>query len=157
MIMNHSKHLMLAAVLPALGAAVLAGCFTVKTESEIKPIHITMDINLKVDKELDKTFADENLAKPQGKFVEVKNMLDRKVAGINANGLLEARSGATDDDKILIAESNARRTQKFAEISKSSGVSISAVQKRYAKQSRERIPEGSGVWYQNETGKWLQK
>ena len=50
------------------------GCFTVKTESEIKPIHITMDVNLKVDKELDKAFADENMAKPKGDFAEVKRL-----------------------------------------------------------------------------------
>lgn len=41
---------------------VLAGAFTagckIKTEHEIKPIHITMDVNLKVDKDLDDFFAD---------------------------------------------------------------------------------------------------
>ena len=31
----------------------MAGCFSVKTESEIKPIHITMDVILKVDKALE--------------------------------------------------------------------------------------------------------
>ena len=37
------------APLLALAAAfAICGCFTVKTESEIKPIHITMDVNLKV-------------------------------------------------------------------------------------------------------------
>lgn len=30
-----------------------AGCLSVKTEHEIKPIHITMDVNLKVQKELE--------------------------------------------------------------------------------------------------------
>ena len=134
-----------------------AGCFTVKTESEIKPIHITMDVNLKVDKELDKAFADENMVKPKGNFAEVKAMLDRKVAGVTNKAMLEARNGATDDDKILIAESNTRRLQKFTEISKSSGVGLESVQKRYAKQMRERIPAGSGVWYQDDSGKWLQK
>lgn len=29
------------------------GCFSIKTEHEIKPIHITMDVNLKVQKELE--------------------------------------------------------------------------------------------------------
>ncbi|MDD2456602.1 MAG: hypothetical protein PHG96_04325 [Kiritimatiellae bacterium] len=32
---------------------VVAGCLSVKTEHEIKPIHITMDVNLKVQKELE--------------------------------------------------------------------------------------------------------
>ena len=134
-----------------------AGCFTVKTESEIKPIHITMDVNLKVDKELDKAFADENMAKPKGDFAEIKALLDRKVAGINSKALLEARDGATDDDKILIAEANARKLKRFNQIAKDSGVSLDAVQKRSAKKLAEKIPAGSGVWLQAEDGTWSQK
>ena len=135
----------------------VAGCFTVKTESEIKPIHITMDINLKVDKELDKAFADENMKKPKGNFTEVKALLDRKVAGVTNKAMLEAREGATDDDKILIAESNARKLKRFNEIAKSSGVALEMVQKRSAKKFAEKIPAGSGVWLQAEDGSWNQK
>ena len=149
--LTHTTTLMLLASLTAIG------CISVKTESEIKPIHITMDVNLKVDKELDKAFADENHAKPKGNFKQVKDMLDRKVAGINAKALLEARSGASDDDKIMIAEENAKRVKRFTEIAKASGVAMEVVQKRYARQSRERIPAGSGVWYQNDAGDWQQK
>ena len=134
-----------------------AGCFTVKTESEIKPIHITMDVNLKVDKELDKAFADENMKKPQGDFKEIKALLDRKVAGINSKALLEARDGATDDDKIEIAEANARKLKRFNEIAKSSGVALETVQKRSAKKLAEKIPAGSGIWIQAEDGTWSQK
>ena len=142
-----------------VSAALLSapGCFTVKTESEIKPIHITMDVNLKVDKELDKAFADENMAKPKGDFAEIKSMLDRKVAGINAKALLEPREGATDDDKILIAESNSRKLKRFNQIAKDSGVALEAVQKRSAKKLAEKIPAGSGVWLQSEDGTWSQK
>ena len=134
-----------------------AGCFTVKTESEIKPIHITMDVNLKVDKELDKAFANEDMKKPQGDFKEIKAMLDRKAAGINSKALLEARDGATDDDKILIAESNAKKLKRFNQIAKDSGVALEAVQKRSAKKLAEKIPAGSGVWLQAEDGTWSQK
>ena len=134
-----------------------AGCFTVKTESEIKPIHITMDVNLKVDKELDKAFADENMKKPKGNFTEVKALLDRKVAGVTNKAMLEARDGATDDDKITIAESNARKLKRFNEIAKSSGVALETVQKRSAKKFAEKIPAGSGVWLQAEDGSWFQK
>ena len=145
---------------PLLVAATVlsaAGCFTVKTESEIKPIHITMDVNLKVDKELDKAFANEDMKKPQGDFKEIKAMLDRKVAGINSKALLEARDGATDDDKILIAEANARKLKRFNQIAKDSGVALEAVQKRSAKKLAEKIPAGSGVWLQSENGSWSQK
>ena len=145
---------------PLLVSAALlsaAGCFTVKTESEIKPIHITMDVNLKVDKELDKAFANEDMKKPQGDFKEIKALLDRKVAGINSKALLEARDGATDDDKILIAEANARKLKRFNQIAKDSGVALEAVQKRSAKKIAEKIPSGSGVWLQSEDGTWSQK
>lgn len=33
--------------------SVAGGCLSIKTEHEIKPIHITMDVNLKVQKELE--------------------------------------------------------------------------------------------------------
>jgi hypothetical protein len=37
----------------------LGGCFTVKTEPiEVKPIHITVDVNVKVDRALDDFFGD---------------------------------------------------------------------------------------------------
>jgi len=141
------------------GAALLAfaGCFTVKTESEVKPIHITLDINLKVDKELDKAFADESMAKPKGQFAEIKRLLDRQVAGVTKEAMLVARQGATDDDKILIAEANAKRAKRFDEIAKSSGVSLSAVQKRSLRRFEEKVPAGSGVWIQHEGGNWYQK
>ena len=152
--MNNSTRLTILASASLLAAV---GCISVKTENEIKPIHITMDINLKVDKEIDKAFADENQAKPQGAFKPVKEMLDRKVAGVNNKAMLEARAGATDDDKILIAESNARKMKRLSVIAKDSGVVLEAVQKRSAKKFVEKIPVGSGVWYQDEAGTWLQK
>ena len=133
------------------------GCISVKTESEIKPIHITMDVNLKVDKELDKAFSDENMKKPQGDFTAIKSLLDRKVAGVTNKALLEARAGATDDDKITIAEANTRKLKRMNEIAKSSGVALEAVQKRSAKKFQEKIPAGSGVWIQDESGAWSQK
>ncbi len=34
------------------------GCLSMKSEHEVKPIHITMDINLKVDRELDRYFGE---------------------------------------------------------------------------------------------------
>lgn len=40
----------------------LAGCLTVKTEHKIEPIHITVDVNLKIQKELDNFFADLDAA-----------------------------------------------------------------------------------------------
>lgn len=42
-------------LLLALG---LGGCLTVRTEHKVEPIHITIDVNLKVQRELDNFFAD---------------------------------------------------------------------------------------------------
>lgn len=141
----------------ALAAVCAAGCIQVKTESEIKPIHITMDVNLKVDKELDKAFADESQAKPKGDFAAVKAMLDRQAAGVTNRAMLEARDKATDADHLLIAESNARRLKRFSDVAKANGVSLEAVQRRHAAKMRERVPAGSGVWFQDDSGKWLQR
>ena len=143
-------HIMLAAA-----AVYAAGCIQVKTESEIKPIHITMDVNLKVDKDLDKAFADEDQQKPKGNYKAVKEMVDRKAAGFTNRAMLEERTGATDDDRILIAEENAKRMKRFSEIAKSNGTTLETVQKRYAAKIREKIPAGS--WYQDDAGKWQQK
>ena len=42
-----------------------AGCLRVKTDPvEIKPIHITVDVNLKVQKELNNFFGDIDAADP---------------------------------------------------------------------------------------------
>lgn len=137
-------------------AALLAGgCIQLKTESEIKPIHITMDVNLKVDKDLDSAFADENAQAPKGDFKVAKGLLDRRVAGITSLAMLEARSGATDDDKIAIADENVRRLKRFGEIAKKNGTSIETVQKRHVAKMREKVP--SGIWLQEDTGAWRQK
>jgi len=40
-------------LLPTVAVVSLCGCLSIKTEHEIKPIHITLDVNLKVQKELE--------------------------------------------------------------------------------------------------------
>lgn len=43
----------------ALGTLLLGGCLNVKTAPiEVKPIHITVDVNVKVEKALDDFFGD---------------------------------------------------------------------------------------------------
>ena len=62
----HRRYILTAA-LPFL----LAGCLNIKTEPiEVKPIHITVDVNVKVEKALDDFFGDldkqsTTLANPQ--------------------------------------------------------------------------------------------
>ena len=143
------------ALAAAAAACIAGGCIQVKTESEIKPIHITMDVNLKVDKDLDKAFADENNEKPKGNFKAVKAMVDRQAAGITNRAMLEERNGATDDDRLMIAEENARRMKRFGEVAKSNGTTIEVAQKRYAAKLREKL--SAGAWFQDDSSKWSQK
>lgn len=136
-------------------ALTTVGCLNIKTESEIKPIHITMDVNLKVDKELDKAFADENQQSTRGDFRVMKDLLSRQAAGVTNRAMLEARVGATDDDQIAIVEENAKRLKRFHEIAKSSGATLESVQKRQAAKLREKLP--AGTWLQSDAGAWAQK
>ena len=49
----------LSRVWPLLLSALVAGCVNVKTQPiEVKPIHITVDVNVKVDRALDDFFGD---------------------------------------------------------------------------------------------------
>lgn len=136
-------------------ALTTVGCLSIKTESEIKPIHITMDVNLKVDKELDQAFADENQQSTRGDFRVMKDLLSRQAAGVTNRAMLEARAGATDDDQIAIVEENAKRLKRFREIAKSSGATLESVQKRQAAKLREKLP--AGTWLQSDAGAWAQK
>lgn len=45
----------------AIGS-LFSGCFTIKTEHEVKPIQITVDVNLKVQRELDNIFGELDAA-----------------------------------------------------------------------------------------------
>lgn len=54
-----------------IAAASIAGCVNIKTENEIKPIevkpiHITVDINVKIDRALDDFFGDLDEAEKTG-------------------------------------------------------------------------------------------
>ncbi len=51
--MKRLRRRTLAVLLAASTGVVGGGCLSIKTEHEIKPIHITMDVNLKVQKDLE--------------------------------------------------------------------------------------------------------
>jgi len=51
--MKRLRGKVLTVLLSATAASLAGGCLSIKTEHEIKPIHITMDVNLKVQKELE--------------------------------------------------------------------------------------------------------
>jgi hypothetical protein len=46
-------------ILGLLASLMLSGCLSVRTEPiEVKPIHITVDVNVKIDRALDDFFGD---------------------------------------------------------------------------------------------------
>jgi hypothetical protein len=51
--MKRIRRGLLGAVLMGSAMSIVGGCLSIRTEHEIKPIHITMDVNLKVQKELE--------------------------------------------------------------------------------------------------------
>lgn len=51
--MRRMRRLILALLVSGVTVSVVGGCLSIKTEHEIKPIHITLDVNLKVQKELE--------------------------------------------------------------------------------------------------------
>jgi hypothetical protein len=53
----HPRPFALAACVTGLGAALFAGCVNVRTAPiEVKPIHITVDVNVKVERALEDFF-----------------------------------------------------------------------------------------------------
>jgi len=58
------------AVLSVSGLMLLFGCtshtITTKSEVEVKPMHITIDVNIKVDKALDDFFGDLDESEQKG-------------------------------------------------------------------------------------------
>lgn len=58
-------------IFPFLGLALLlGGCLSIKTQHEIKPVYITVDVNLKVQKELDNFFGDIDAASETRNYTE---------------------------------------------------------------------------------------
>ncbi len=51
--MRQKRNRAQAAGLLVFAMTLAGGCLSIKTEHEVKPIHITMDVNLKVQKELE--------------------------------------------------------------------------------------------------------
>ena len=140
-------------LLPAL-AALGAGCLAIKTEHEVKPIKISMDVNLKVDKELDSAIESEKRQKP-AYFDEIRRMQEEGKIGFDRNGSLVPRTELTAGESDTLEEAGAAWTTKLAEIAKKGGRSISEVRRSFAGKILERMP--AGTWYQDETGAWTQK
>ncbi len=156
----------------AIAGAILAGCTpTIKTQNEVtvKPIQVTIDVNLKVDEELNQSLASDAQNKTdqvskdmrerrRARRAKIKEWKTEKLIGENNRGLLEAR---TPDGKLsvpvqeAVAAENAERQQVFQTIATKRSLSADAVGERWAKRMAERAEKG--MLYQDAKGNWQEK
>ena len=146
--MNRTFFLLLAS------AALCAGCLAIKTEHEVKPIKIEMDVNLKVDKALDSAIENEQRQKP-AYFDKLQQMREEGKIGFDRHGSLVPRLELTGEEADTLEEATAAWTTKLAEIAKKEGKSIAEVRRGFAEKSFSRMR--AGTWYKDESGAWQQK
>ena len=147
--------------------ALIAGCHTshkievapTQHAVEIKPIHITLDINLKIDKEIDN--AEKRQQTQSSAWQERRPKIDAlKAAGTigEANtGLLAPVPGAALDATTfeLITAANTDRATMFRNIAESQNTTVEVVAKRRAARAFEDAATGHNV--QNADGTWTKK
>ena len=121
-----------------------------KTEHEVKPIEINMNINLKMDKQLEEIIAKEE--KPS-----IKALLDKGAIGIDNRAMLVPRGALSSAEFELVAEANARRKGRLETVAAENGETYDAAAAAAAEKFVGRIPEGKGVWYQTRDGDWVQR
>lgn len=152
---------------PAVIAAILAGCTpTIKTENEVtvRPIQITLDVNLRVDRELNRELnGSQSEIKPDPASSDVRERRrarrerilawkSAKLIGENNAGLLDARSELSEAVRRVVDEENADRKLVFEKIAASENLPIEAVAQRMSGRMNERTP--SGTWVQDAAGNW---
>ena len=134
----------------ALAAVALAGCLSVKTEHEVKPIEINMNINLKLDKQLEEMMANEE--KPS-----IRALMDKGAVGIDNKSLLVPKAELTSAEMEHLFEVNSKRKEHLAKMAEENGKTYDEVAAAAAAKMVERIPDGKGVWYQKADGTWTRK
>ena len=168
--MKYAKTILPAA---AVTAAILAGCTpTIKTENEvtIKPIQITLDVNLKVAQELNQALSTDKpnvKADPNSSDVrerrrsrrdQIKAWKSAQLIGENNKGLLEARTAdgsLSDSVKKVVDAENADRRLVFQAIAGKQNIPVESVAQRMGARMAERSAEGT--WVQDGAGKWTVK
>ncbi len=80
---------------------------------------------------------------------------DRKVAGENNRGFLEARGAVSPTDDKVIADENTDRRTVYSALAAQTGVDSNTVGRQRAQQIIMRSKRG--VWVQDPSGDWRQK
>lgn len=130
-----------------LAAVAVSGCLSIKTEHEIKPIRITMDLNLKVDEQIDKSLAENE--KP------VKQLIRHGAVGIDNKMMLVPRGALNSDEMEAVMQANAKAKEFQARIAAENNTTVEEIQKRGLAKVAERA--SPGTWYQEADGNWVQK
>ena len=171
----------LIATVSALTAAALTGCFshTVDVKPvEVKPVHITLDVNLKVDKELDSYFDENKSAGPaagapapqprQGEVdysreamiqrykarkAVIADLKARGVVGENSNGLL-AFVTTKQEQESVVREENRDRRQLYKLIAEKNNQTREVIGARAALPHAEHAKTGE---YLMQNGEWKKK
>lgn len=164
------KHTFFLIASTGLSAALLTGCL--RTTHEIKPIHITMDVNLKIDKHLDDFFAkpveplisDEeqkrtDREKMRIQFAQRKPVINEwkaeGVIGETASGYIAFIVENSDEAiRELVEEENTDRERVYTAIAKKESTTPELVGKLRA----ERIAHHAqtGDFLMNADGEWIQ-
>lgn len=138
----------------------------VVTEHEVKPIHITLDVNLKVANEIKREFVEDNSgagaaqngikeelrARRRARRETILDLKKRGVVGEHSNGLLVYRVRGNEQADIVKAE-NADREKWYQVIAEENGMLPQDVAAERAKASQIFSPAGSfvmkdGAWHQ---------
>ncbi|MDD4097354.1 MAG: DUF1318 domain-containing protein [Lentisphaeria bacterium] len=141
----------------------------VVTEHEVKPIHITLDVNLKVANEIKREFIEDNSgaanaqdaqgaakgeirARRRARREAITDLKKRGVVGEHSNGLLVYRVRGNEQAETVKAE-NADREKWYQIIADENGMLPQDVAAERARASLIFSPAGSyvmkdGAWYQ---------
>ena len=163
--MKNMKTQHLFPILPVIASVFIAGCTSHKIEIAptqheitINPIKVELNINLKIDKEIDDAVKNQQT---QSAWQERKPKIDAlKAAGTIGeanNGLLAPVPGAAlDADAFaLITAANADRTTMFKNVADGQNTTPDVVAKRRAARIAEDAPTGTHI--QDPDGNWKQK
>lgn len=165
----------------ALAAAALAGCFshTVDVKPvEVKPVHITLDVNLKVDKELDTYFdqgrstgidPEKNVAPQKKGDVDysrdamiqrhrarkdaIADLKARGIVGENSDGCL-AFVTTKREQEAVVREENRDRRHIYKVIAGKNNQTREVIAARAAIRHAERAKAGE---YLMQNGEWRKK
>jgi uncharacterized protein YdbL (DUF1318 family) len=107
-----------------------------------------MDINLKVDQQIESALSDNS--KP-----DIRRLIESGAVGIDKGALLAPRGALSSDEMDYIVKANAEHKARMAKIAEENGITVADVVARGRAKFIEKAQPG--VWYQDDSGQWLQK